>query len=286
MTGKQLWVEKKILVIESEPESQYLFLKNLEKEGFNISIAENGLVGLQRAQEELPDLVISEISTPKLDGYSVLTALRQNLVTAIIPLIFVTTNLTWSDFRKAMELGADDYLTKPCTAEELQRAIAACFHKRNTIKKWYAQQPQSFTDLPVTDTRKMVDLESIFLSDPLLSEVFNFIEANYQRQITLSDVALAVGYSSTYLTNLVRRQTGQTVQNWIIERRMSAARTLLLKTDETIEVIATKVGYQSMTHFFRQFRQHHRTSPQAWRKKQLAGENTKTKELLLMSKDK
>jgi YesN/AraC family two-component response regulator len=300
MTSKQCFNEKKILVIEAQVETRNLFLKSLEAEGFCVIGAENGLVGIQQAQEESPDLILSEISIPKLDGYSVLTKLRQNFVTAIIPFIFVTANVTRGDIRKGMELGADDYLTKPCTVDELLRAIAACLRKRNILQYWYTRQSQPLSELPladntkeyqtcteitIADNRKPTNLEFIFPSDPLLSEVFSFIENNYDQQITLSDVAVAVGYSSTYLTNLVRRHTGQTVQNWIIERRMAAARTLLLETDETIELIATKVGYQSVAHFFRQFRQHHQTSPQAWRKEQLGGAKTRAKELLSLSKD-
>jgi AraC-like DNA-binding protein len=109
---------------------------------------------------------------------------------------------------------------------------------------------------------------SIFPSDPHLSQVFQFIEANYHQPISLCDVAVAVGYCSAYLTDLVRRQTGQTVNHWIIERRMVAARTLLLETNQCVNQIAEAIGYQHEGHFFRQFRQYHGTTPQAWRKAQ------------------
>jgi YesN/AraC family two-component response regulator len=257
---------KKILVIEEQGETRNLFLKGLEAEGFDPMAAENGLTGVQLAQEELPDLIISEISVPKLDGYSVLTTLRQNLPTAVIPLIFVTTKANRDDIRKGMELGADDYLTKPCTIGELLRAIAACFEKRNILKDCYTKGFQTIAEPHLAETIEATNLETVFASDPLLNDVFNFIEANYHQQITLSDVAAAVGYSSTYLTNLVRRQTGKTVQSWIIEHRMASVRRLLLETDQTIEAIALQVGYHSVAHLFRQFRQYHQASPQAWRK--------------------
>ncbi len=260
---------KKILVIENRAETRELFLKCLKAEGFYTIGAENGLLGVQRALSELPDLILSEIIIPKLDGYGILKALRQNPTTAIIPLIFVTTKESKTDIRKAIELGADDYLTKPCAGEELLRAIAACLEKRATLEQWYATQSQPVPEAPLADITRQTAHESIFPSDPELSEVFCFIETNYYQPITLSDVAVAVDYSPAYLTNLVRRRTGQTVQNWIIKRRMTAARSLLLETDETVEAIATKVGYQSLVHFFRQFRTYHGTTPQAWRRSQL-----------------
>ncbi|WP_375515714.1 helix-turn-helix domain-containing protein [uncultured Nostoc sp.] len=116
------------------------------------------------------------------------------------------------------------------------------------------------------DTTRTSASEFIFPCNPQLSNVFHFIENNFYLPITLVDVAQSVAYSPAYLTDLVRRQTGKTVQSWIIERRMIAARSLLLETSEKVEQIAGKVGYQHAVHFFRQFRQYHQTTPQAWRK--------------------
>jgi AraC-like DNA-binding protein len=109
---------------------------------------------------------------------------------------------------------------------------------------------------------------SIFPSDSLLHQVFNFIEENYHQSISLCDVATAVGYCPAYLTNLVRRHTGKTVNHWIVERRMLAARNLLRESNLSVSQIADVVGYQHEGHFFRQFRQNHQTTPQAWRKAQ------------------
>ncbi len=254
---------KKILVIEDAAQTRSLFLTALQLEGFSAIGAENGFIGLQKAQEYLPDLIISEITVPELDGYSILKELRQNPSTAIIPLIFVTVKTTRSDIRKGMELGADDYLTKPCTLEELLGAIAACMEKRATLQHWYAATFQPAAE------RLSASYKSIFPSNPQLRKVFHFIETNYQQPITIGDVAQEVGYSPAYLTNLVRRLTGKTVQGWIIERRMAAARSLLLLTSETVEEIAIQVGYHNSVHFFRQFRQHNGTTPQTWRKTQL-----------------
>lgn len=256
---------EKILVIEDSAQNRDLFIEALEAEGFHTIGAENGLVGVQRAQDGLPDLVICDIMMPQLDGYGVLSTLRQDPVTAIIPFIFLTAKGTKAEIRQGMEMGADDYLTKPCTVKELLGAIAAGLEKRANLRKWYTAQSQSVAEAPEAKTTKLAVSKSIFPSDPQLSEVFRFIEANYHRSITLRDVALAVDYSSTYLTNLVGRQTGQTVQSWIILRRMAAARSLLLETDEKVEAIAQALGYQCAVHFFRQFRQHHGTTPHAWR---------------------
>ncbi|MGF2035588.1 MAG: DNA-binding response regulator [Nostoc sp. CmiVER01] len=256
----------KILVIDTEKEARNMFLKCLEKEGFDVIVAENGLVGVERAQEYLPDLIISDILMPKLNGYGVLRALRQNPITAIILFIFVTTKVTQADIRKGMELGADDYLTKPCSPKELLKAIISRLDRQASLQKWYAAQFQPLLKSPEIEITKPTTPQLIFPSDPQLKKIFYFIEANYYQQITLNDIALAVGYSPSYLSKLVRHKTGQTIQSWIIQRRMAAARSLLVETSEKVEQIATLVGYQHPVHFFRQFRQYHGATPLAWRK--------------------
>ena len=110
----------------------------------------------------------------------------------------------------------------------------------------------------------MID-ESIFPAIPKLTEVFNFIESNYQKKISLKEVAQFVGYSRPYLTNLVGNLTGKTVNCWIIERRLARARNLLLTTNLPVEKIASDVGYQTVNHFFKQFRSYYNTSPKAWK---------------------
>ncbi len=119
-----------------------------------------------------------------------------------------------------------------------------------------------------TESKKSNTPQSIFPSIPRLREVFEFIELNYYQSIRLKEVAQAVGYSSAYLTDLVRRLSGKTVNNWIIERRIAEASTLLLETNYSVEQIALDVGYQNINHFYRQFRDFHQTTPQRWRKKQ------------------
>lgn len=117
-------------------------------------------------------------------------------------------------------------------------------------------------------SKKTNPQEFIFPSITRLREVFEFIELNYHQSIKLKEVARSVGYSSAYLTDLVRRLTGKTVNNWIVERRIAAASTLLLETNYSVEQIALDVGYQNINHFYCQFRDRYQNTPRAWRKAQ------------------
>jgi AraC-like DNA-binding protein len=105
-------------------------------------------------------------------------------------------------------------------------------------------------------------------SRPLLRRAFRFIEDHFREPISLIEVARAVEKSSAYLTDVMRRETGRTVLEWIIERRLSEARRLLLETEDRVEEIAMRLGYSDTTYFARQFRQRNGTTPQAWRRAQ------------------
>jgi AraC-like DNA-binding protein len=101
---------------------------------------------------------------------------------------------------------------------------------------------------------------------PLLAHVFEIIESRYTERLTLRDVAAAVGLSGGYLTTVVRERTGRTVVDWILERRLAAARALLLGSDLTVEAIALRVGFEDPAYFSRRFRLAHGCAPGAWRR--------------------
>lgn len=124
-----------ILIIEDEPQVRENIEEILQLSDFETLIAANGKIGLEIAQAKLPDLIICDIMMPELDGYSVLSALRQNEATINIPLIFVTAKAERSDFRQGMDFGADDYLTKPFTPEELLNAIASRLDKHALFER-------------------------------------------------------------------------------------------------------------------------------------------------------
>lgn len=274
---------KTILIIEDDAATRNLFLNILEAEGFETISAENGLVGIEQAQKYLPDLVICDITMPDIDGYGVLNTLRQDPLTAIIPFIFLTGSGTKACIRKGMELGADDYLTKPSTVEELLKAIAIRLEKQALLRSWYATSSRDMSASLPKNTTSSATCESFFPSIPQLKEVFDYIEANYHQGITLSNVALAVGYSPAYLTSRVAKQTGETINGWIVRRKMAAARPLLRDTDQTIEQIATALGYQNACHFSRQFRQYHGLPPKTWRKQHQVFQASRNTNLQLLN---
>lgn len=133
---------KKILVIEDEEFVRENILELLDTEGFEVIGAENGRIGLDLAKAMAPDLILCDVMMPDLDGYSVLTKLRQESAMASTPFIFLTAKAAKTDFRQGMELGADDYLTKPFTRAELLGAIASRLKKQAAVQDRYSTELQ------------------------------------------------------------------------------------------------------------------------------------------------
>jgi diguanylate cyclase (GGDEF)-like protein len=132
----------KILVIEDDEAIRENLLELLESEGYEALGAENGREGLKIAQNAIPDLILCDVMMPELTGYAVLTTLQQNPQLSHIPFIFLTAKSDRLDFRYGMELGADDYLMKPCLPNEILRAVAARLDKQASLNAHYLQELQ------------------------------------------------------------------------------------------------------------------------------------------------
>lgn len=122
-----------ILVIDDEPRIVDNLTDLLEAEGYRVLQAANGQDGLEVARLHDPDLILCDILMPRLDGYGVLKSLREDTRTAAIPFIFLTSRSEADDFRVGMNLGADDYLTKPFRLNEILQAVGSRLRKHKTL---------------------------------------------------------------------------------------------------------------------------------------------------------
>jgi two-component system alkaline phosphatase synthesis response regulator PhoP len=125
---------KKILVVEDEPDIAELVRHYLEKEGFHLSIAKTGLEALNLVRSTHPDLVILDLMLPQMDGFEVCKSLRQKPETALLPIIMLTAKKDESDTVVGLELGADDYVTKPFSPKTLIARVKSLFRRVDRAK--------------------------------------------------------------------------------------------------------------------------------------------------------
>src|SRR4029079_7916655 len=137
---------KSVLVIDDNKDIRENTAEILDLAGYKTFTAENGKKGVEVAIKERPDVIVCDIMMPELDGYGVLHLLRKNQETQNIPFIFLTAKTERSDFRKGMEMGADDYVTKPFEDIELLNAIEIRLKKAEVMKHQYALSEQGITE--------------------------------------------------------------------------------------------------------------------------------------------
>jgi len=165
---------KKILIIEDDYSILDLIAKLLEKLGYEVFLAQDGVKGIELAKLVLPDLIICDIAMPKLDGYDVLKSLSQDPKTNPIPFIYLTAKSEKEDIRKGMLLGADSYITKPFTASEIITVIEKKISKykketKTIVKDAYEKVSDSFKNLhEEVPQNKNGHLKE---SDPIMIEV-------------------------------------------------------------------------------------------------------------------
>ena len=124
-----------ILVIEDDESVRLPIVDLLEAEGFTVTPAIDGKDGVAQARKSLPDLIISDIMMPVMDGHEAFEILQKDPVTAVIPFIFLTAKTDASDIRRGLGLGVDDYLTKPFDPEDLLDSIRTRINKHKRISE-------------------------------------------------------------------------------------------------------------------------------------------------------
>ncbi|RAU82754.1 response regulator [Pontibacter arcticus] len=203
---------KKILLIEDNPEIRENTAEILELANYTVVEADNGKTGVDLARKELPDLIVCDIMMPQLDGYGVLHLLSKNPETSGIPFIFLTAKAEKEDFRKGMNLGADDYLTKPFDDVELLDAIEMRLKKNEILKAEFQKNATGLAQF-IEEAKGYEELEK-FISEECKMTVFKkkqylFMEGNRPNTLYFLNKGKVKGFKSNeegrdYITNLYK----------------------------------------------------------------------------------
>ncbi|PJA97407.1 MAG: hypothetical protein CO129_01480 [Ignavibacteriales bacterium CG_4_9_14_3_um_filter_34_10] len=154
-------MKKKILVIEDDKAVLDNISIILEEEGYLVHTATNGETGIEKANEIIPDLIICDISMPLKDGYQVLESLSKNKTTKRIPFVFLTAKVEKEDFRKGMALGADDYIFKPFTIDDLLNSVKLRIEKREDENQEYLNREKSEKLLYEIDDKILIKFNKV-----------------------------------------------------------------------------------------------------------------------------
>lgn len=172
----------KILVIDDEATLREAIADQLQFEGLDVLVAADGKEGVEQALKNSPDAIICDISMPELDGYEVLQILRGYPQTATIPFIFLTARAAHKYQRQGMELGADDYLVKPFTKNELLAAVRARLDRRNTYFRELEGAKKALMHAIKHELR--TPLTGILVANDLIEQNINTMDPQYLQSLT------------------------------------------------------------------------------------------------------
>ena len=247
----------RILIVEDTPEVARWQMRQLNPE-YNFYFAADGEEGLSKAENIVPDLIITDIMMPKMDGIQMCRKIRESELLCHIPVIMVTAKATHEDKVEGLQAGADAYLEKPFNADELSVRVEKLLQQREMLRKRFLESVQ--TDEPIAENEISVSDRNFV--DKVSTEVHRLIVAG---EMDYNELASALCLSRTQLNRKIKAITGYTTTEYIQQIRISIAKQLLIKTDYPIGEIAVKCGIDDVAYFSALFRKCVGKTPTAYR---------------------
>jgi signal transduction histidine kinase/DNA-binding response OmpR family regulator/ligand-binding sensor domain-containing protein len=255
--GTDIDIRKTILIADDHPEIRSYLKSHLLHE-YNIEEASSGKEALNIIQSELPDLIISDIMMPDGDGFNLLKEIRMNPETDYIPVILLTARAEAEDRLRGLNIGANDYITKPFQVREILVRIDNIFMSQKRFMKKFLHE--SFQNGNGEIHHDRVDVKS---SDQLfLDSVKNEIQDNLSNEnFSVEELALKLNQSRSNLHRRLTKLTGETPSAMIRRMRLELGAQLLKQKAGTVSEVAYSTGFKSIAHFSRVFREQYKLSP-------------------------
>jgi DNA-binding response OmpR family regulator len=240
-----------VLIVEDQTDLLHFISSQLSGQ-YKVLEAENGLKGLSLALDSIPDLIISDVMMPGLDGINLCHKLKTDERTSHIPIILLTAKADWESKLKGLETGADDYLTKPFKLEELQVRVRNVLENRRKIREQFNKQTHiNPKEISVSSTDKR-----------FLERVLSLLEENMgNADFDVDAFSKGIGLSRTHLHRKLTAITGEAPNELIRSIRLKRAAILLQQQHGNISEIAYAVGFNSLNYFTKCFKEYYGLTP-------------------------
>jgi DNA-binding response OmpR family regulator len=233
-----------VLVVEDNPDMR-TYLTGSLKGDYRVVDATDGEAGLQMAINGIPDLVISDVMMPRMDGFELCKRLKNDDRTSHIPVILLTARATSRDKLEGLERGADDYLIKPFDVEELKARVGNLIAVRRTLKERFVREGRF-----LLEGATVVSLDEAFLR-----KLFEAVQQHLlDDQFGVESLARKIGFSVSQLERKVECITGQRPNEFIRSIRLERARQLLERRAGTVSEVAFEVGFNNLSYFARSYK--------------------------------
>lgn len=242
---------EKVLVVEDHEELRAFLCSNLVNT-YNVIQAENGRIGIEMAIKELPDIIITDVMMPEVDGFELVRTLKNNEETSHIPIIILTAKASEDSKIQGLEIEADDYLTKPFSYRELSVRIQNLLKLRQKLREKYKK---SIIVNPSEITSNSMD-------EKFIARILKITEENMANpEFSVDSLCSLAGISRSSLHNKIKSLLNQSTTEFINTIRVKRAAQLIKNKSGSISEIAYDVGFNNLSYFNRVFKIHFNVTP-------------------------
>ncbi|PWJ59875.1 phospho-acceptor domain-containing protein [Dyadobacter jejuensis] len=246
-----------VLLVEDNPDLS-TYIQSLFQDQYRVLSAANGQEGWTMATDKIPDLILSDVMMPLMDGYTLCERLKADQRTSHIPIILLTAKVTLEDKLAGLSLGADDYLAKPFSRQELTIRVKNLLQQRQKLHEAFHRM---LTQAPSQEsTPEFSQMESKFLQAAIEIVKSHLHESSFN----VDEFASEMKISRTNLHRKLKALSNQSTTEFIRTIRLNKAAELLRKEELTVSETAYAVGYESLSYFSKSFKEQFGVSPSEW----------------------
>ena len=257
--------QNSVLVIEDDQDLRDS-LQRLLQEKYTISMAANGEEGLKLVQEIKPDLILSDVMMPIMNGFECCRILKEDLKTCHIPIILLTALTDDENIVKGIELGADDYILKPFNPEILRTKVKRLIKSRTELKQIYTKL--LMPSITVNGSQEE-NTETIIIEDPFITQILNIVNENLQNpEFNVKKLAEMLNMSQPTLYRKVKQLTNFTIIELVRGVRLKRSAELLRSRKYNVQEVAEMVGYNDIPTFRKHFVDFYGTTPSTFNSKE------------------
>ena len=247
----------KLLIVEDHPEMQEMLARYFENE-YEVILAENGKEGMKIAFQEVPDLIISDVMMPEMDGIELTKHIKTNIITSHIPILLLTVKSETEHRIEGFETGADAYIPKPFEFDELRIRVQKLIESRELLRERFSKEVE-IDPKSVTVNR---------LDESFLEKCIALIEENISKNnFNVDQLCHELGMSRSQAYKKVKSISGFALNEFIIQLKLKRTAKMLIETDLNISEIAYELGFSDHSHMNRHFRKAFNCSPKEYRRK-------------------
>jgi signal transduction histidine kinase/ligand-binding sensor domain-containing protein/DNA-binding response OmpR family regulator len=245
-------LEQPILLIVEDNADMRQYIRKTFSDHYQILEAANGKEGLDKSKEVIPDLIISDVMMPEMDGYKFCESIKTNEQTSHIPVILLTAKADRDSRIAGLETGADDYLAKPFDAEELKVIVRKRIEERRKIRERFSKE--------ITLEPKQIAITSF--DEKFLKKVMAVVEDHMSDEsFSIDDLSREAGYSNMHFYRKIKALAGETPSQFLRTIRLKRAAKLLRAKSDNVTQIAYSVGFNSLSYFNKCFKEQFGVTP-------------------------